>query len=123
MHAEARLDTATIRCFQQVERYAYALREADERLWCEELKNPLAGYEVTLADLEGNPTTLGVTAHQECLERTERELAQVRWELSSSSVIVYVILDEGTGQQRGGAGFRKNGDCPLGAAVSLAPGG
>jgi hypothetical protein len=37
MHAEARVDTATIRFSQQVERYAYALREADERLRREEL--------------------------------------------------------------------------------------
>jgi hypothetical protein len=37
MHAEARVDIATIRFFQQVERYAYALREADERLRREEL--------------------------------------------------------------------------------------
>jgi Recombinase zinc beta ribbon domain len=86
MHAEARMDTATIRFSQLVERYAYALRGADERLRREELKNPPTGYEVTLADPEGNPTTLGVTAHQERLERAERELAQVRWELSSSSV-------------------------------------
>ncbi len=86
MHAEARVDTATIRFSQQVERYAYALREADERLWCKELKNPPTGYEVTVPDPEGNPTTLGLTAHQECLERAERKLAQVRWELSSSSV-------------------------------------
>ena len=86
MHAEARVDTATIRFSRQVERYAYALREADERLWHEELKNPPTGYDVTLADPEGNPTTLGVTAHQEHLERAERELTQVRRELSSSSV-------------------------------------
>ena len=121
MHAEARLDTATIRCFQQVERYAYALREADERLWCEELKNPLAGYEVTLADLEGNPTTLGVTTHQEHLERTERALAQVRWDLTSPSVAaitVSVTLGEGTGQQRGGARLSGERRSPIGA-VSL----
>ena len=86
MHAEAQVDTATIRFSQQVERYAYALREAHERLRREELKHPPRGYEVTLLDPEGNPTTLGVTTHQERLERAERELAQVRRELSSSSV-------------------------------------
>ncbi len=125
MHAEARVDIATIRFSQQVERYAYALREADERLRREEIMNPPTGYDVTVLDPDGNPTTLGVTAHQERLERAERELAQVRRELSSSSVIavtVYVILGEGTGQKRVGAGFRKNGDAPLGA-VSLSPGG
>ena len=101
MHAEARMDTATIRFSQLVERYAYALREADERLRREELKNPPTGYEVTLADPEGNPTTLGVTAHQERLERAERELDQVRRELSSSSVTaitVSVTLGEGAGR-------------------------
>jgi hypothetical protein len=86
MHAEARVDTATIRFSQHVERYAYALCEADERLRREELKNPATGYDVIVPDPEGNPTTLRVTAHQERLERAERELAQVRSELSSPSV-------------------------------------
>ncbi len=86
MQAEARVDTATIRFSQQVERYARALREADERLRREELKNPPTGYEVTFPDPEGNPTKLRVTAHQEHLERAERELAHVRWEFSSPSV-------------------------------------
>ena len=61
MHAEARVDTATIRFFQQVERYAYALREADERLRREELKNPPTGYEVTVRRPRVQPTTLGST--------------------------------------------------------------
>ena len=86
MHAEARVDTATIRFSQQVERYAYALHEADERLQREEDESPAAGYEATVPDPEGNPTTLRVTAHQERLERAGRRLDQVRSELSSSSV-------------------------------------
>ena len=86
MRTEARVGTAVVRFSQQVERYAYALRKADERLRREELKGPPTGYKVTVSDPEGNPTALGVTAHQEHLERAERELAQVRWELSSSSV-------------------------------------
>jgi hypothetical protein len=103
MHAEARVDTATIRFSQQVERYAYALREADERLRREELKNPPRGYEVTVPDPEGNPTTLGVKTHQERLERAERELAQVQRELSSSSITaitVSVMLSEVYGKTR-----------------------
>ena len=101
MHAEARVDTATFRFSQQVVRYTYALREADERLRREEFKNPSTGYEVTVPDPEGNPTKLGVTAHQERLERAERELDQVRRELSSSSVTaitVSVTLGEGAGR-------------------------
>ena len=123
MNAETRVDTATIRFSQQVERYACALREADECLRREELKNPPTDYEVTLADPEGNPTTLGLTAHQERLERAEHELAQVRRELSSSSVTaitVCVPLDEGTGQQRGGAGLSEERRCPIGGGVALA---
>ena len=61
MHAEARVDTPTIRFFQQVERYAYALRKADERLRPEELKNPSTGYEVTVRRPRVQPTTLGST--------------------------------------------------------------
>ena len=86
---------------RNAERYAYALREADERLRCEELMNPPTGYEVTVPDPEGNPTTLGVTTHQERLERPERELAQVWRELSPSSVTaitVLVTLGEGAGR-------------------------
>ena len=123
MHAEARVDTATIRFSQQVERYAYALRKADERLRREEFKNPSTGYEVTLADPECNPTALGVTAHQERLERAERELAQVRRELSSSSVTaitVSVTLGEGASQQRGGASLSEERRCPIGGGVALA---
>ena len=86
MRAEARVDTATIRFSQQVERYARALREADERLRREEAENPPTGYEVTVPDPEGNPAKLRVTAHQERLERAERELAQVRRELSSPTI-------------------------------------
>jgi hypothetical protein len=82
----ARVDTATIRFSQQVERYAYALCEADERLRREELKNPATGYDVIVPDPEGNPTTLRVTAHQERLECAEHELAQVQSELSSPRV-------------------------------------
>ena len=61
MHAEARVDTTTIRFSQQVERYAYALREADERLRREELKDPPTGYEVTVRRPRVQPTTLGST--------------------------------------------------------------
>ncbi len=63
MHAEARVDTATICFFQQVERYADALRKADERLRLrrEELKNPPTGYEVTVRRPRVQPTTLGST--------------------------------------------------------------
>jgi hypothetical protein len=86
MRAEARVDTAVVRFSQQVERYARALREADERLRREEAENPATGYEVTVPDPEGNPTTLRITAQQERLERAERELAQVRYELSSPTI-------------------------------------
>ncbi len=63
--------------------------------------NPPTGYEVTVPDREGNPTTLGVKTHQERLERAERELAQVWRELSSSSITaitVSVTLGEGAGR-------------------------
>jgi hypothetical protein len=80
------VDTAVVRFSQQVEWYARALREADERLRREEAENPATGYEATVPDPEGNPTTLLVTAHQERLERAERELAQVRYELSSPTI-------------------------------------
>ena len=66
--------------------------EADERLRCEELMNPPTGYEVTVPDREGNPTTLGVTTHQERRERAERELAQVWRKLSPSSVTAITVL-------------------------------
>ena len=75
-----------------------ALREADERLRREEAENPARGYETTVPDPEANPATLRVTARQERLERAERELAQLRRELSSSSVTavtVSVTLGEG----------------------------
>ncbi len=52
----------------------------------EEAENPATGYEATMPDPEGNPTTLLVTAHQERLERAERELAQVRYRLSSPTI-------------------------------------
>jgi hypothetical protein len=86
MRAEARVDAAVMRFPQEVERYARALREADERLRREEAENPAASYEAMVLDPEGNPTTLRVTAHQERLERAERELAQVRYELSSPTI-------------------------------------
>jgi hypothetical protein len=44
------------------------------------------GYETTVPDPEGNPATLRVTAHQEGLERAERELAQLRYRLSSPTI-------------------------------------
>jgi gentisate 1,2-dioxygenase len=63
-----------------------SVSEADERLQREEDENPATGYEVALHDPEGNPAKLRVTAHQQHLERAERELAQVRRELSSPTI-------------------------------------
>jgi hypothetical protein len=97
MHAEARVDEATVRYSREVERCARALREADERLRCEEAENPAGGYEATLPDPEGNPTTLHVMAYQERLDRAERELARVRRELAASPGETDTVMAEVAG--------------------------
>ena len=86
MWAEARVDRAVIRYSHEVERYAVALREAEERLIKEERENPATGYTAEVPDPEGNPTALRVSAHAERVERLERELARVRRELASPTV-------------------------------------
>lgn len=94
---QARVDGATVRYSREVEWYARALREDDERLRCEEAENPAEGYEATLPDPEGNLTTLYVTAHQERLERAERELARVRRELAASPGETDTVMAEVAG--------------------------
>ena len=60
------------------------MAEADERLIREGEREDLAtGYQAVIPDPGGGTATLRVTAHQERLERLERELTRVRWELSS----------------------------------------
>ena len=75
MHAEAQVDEAAIRFSREVERYAQAIREADRRL-----------RERAREDPPGDPS--------EDLERTERELARVRRELTSSPTATDTVMAE-----------------------------
>lgn len=77
MHAEARVDTATLRFSREAERYAMALREADEILQRRASEDPLADS-------------------SENLERAERELAWVRQEISHNvtDTVMSVVAGE-----------------------------
>ncbi len=67
-----------MRLTPEVREYAAALREAEERLLAEERENPARGHEVRVSDPGGNPITLRVSAHEERIDRIERELAALR---------------------------------------------
>jgi site-specific DNA recombinase len=75
MHAEARVDEAAIRFSREVERYARAIQEADRRL-----------KERAREDPPGDSS--------EDLERTERELARVRRELTASPTVTDTVMAE-----------------------------
>jgi len=75
---EGTFDANVMRLTPEVREYAAALREAEERLLAEERENPAQGHKVTVPDPEGNPVTLRVSAHEERIDRIERELAALR---------------------------------------------
>jgi hypothetical protein len=75
MHAEARVDEAAIRFSREVERYAKAIQEADRRLKERAREEP-----------PGDSS--------EDLERTERELARVRRELTASPTVTDTVMAE-----------------------------
>ena len=84
MRVEARVDAATIRFSREVERYARALLEANERLRQQEERDPASGRVEILVNPDGQQTELRVSPQAARLERVERELARIRRELSSS---------------------------------------
>ncbi len=83
MRGEARVDTAVIRFSREVERYARALLEAEKRIAD---APPDAGRVDAIENPDGSVSEVYVSPTQARVERIERELAQVRRELSSSSV-------------------------------------
>jgi len=85
MRAHAEVDAATVRFSHEVERYAKALIEADERLAEQQRKDPATGRTVEYENPDGSPTVAHVSRQQVEMERAEAELARVRRELSSSS--------------------------------------
>ena len=85
MRAHAEVDASTMRFSHEVERYAKALVEADERLQEWEQQDPSTGRVETIPNPDGGTAVLHVSRESERLERVERELSRVRRELSSSS--------------------------------------
>ncbi len=84
MRAHAEVDAAAMRFSHEVERYARALVEADERLQEAERRNPPNGRVETITNPDGGTAIVHVSQESERIERVERELARIRRELSSS---------------------------------------